>query len=567
MSSTSIGTGTVVQIGGRTIISGSASGIDTSALVEAAYQARLSEARKLADKVDINNNKGSAYAQLQDMLLNVQSSLTNLKRVYGSSTTNNSVFNKKAGTLASSTATDPSTLLAVGVNAGAVKGDYEIEIVSKATAQKVRGTDVASNTAALGYTGTFDIQLSGGTAASINVTAGMTLQQLAAAINTQSTTSRVAASVVKVSDTAYQLVLTGLDTAQDIQITSTGGDDVMNLLGVTDGVGGFNNEVQASGQAELVIDGITIFRNTNSFSDAISGVQFNILKAEPGNTMTLSVTEDYSSVKTGILDFVDAYNELRDFVIQNQTLVDGVASEDAFLYKDQQLSSLNLELQTILSGTFTNSAGFTNLRNIGFTFTATNKIALQDEAKLDSAIIDNFDSVKALFETQFSSDNAQFNIVANTSRTKSLNIAMDITHDGSSITSVSVGGDANLFDIVGNLIRGKTGTVYEGLSFAYIGTTSTTVNLTVEQGIADLVSGVTKRYGDELTGSIQKAINSLAQDNERMEARADSVRERAEAYRDRLIEKYAKFEEQLAASKALLAQLRAILGTDKRDDR
>ncbi|MCB1118271.1 MAG: flagellar filament capping protein FliD, partial [Chlamydiia bacterium] len=130
----------------------------------------------------------------------------------------------------------------------------------------------------------------------------------------------------------------------------------------------------------------------------------------------------------------------------------------------------------------------------------------------------------------------------------------------------SVGGDNTLFDITGTLIKGKAGTVYEGLSFAYVGTTNATVNIDISQGFADMFTNAMEGYTSVTTGIIQTEKLSLEDQNNNLEARSERVIERAEDFRDRLIEKYAKFEAQVSAAQTILAQIQAILNINNKDN-
>ena len=185
---------------------------------------------------------------------------------------------------------------------------------------------------------------------------------------------------------------------------------------------------------------------------------------------------------------------------------------------------------------------------------------------LDTAIIDDPDVVRNIFQTQYSDDNAEFEILSNTSTQVSLNFALDITTDGTNITNVSVGGDNTLFTFSGGTIKGAVGSIYEGISFAYVGTASTTVNIAFDQGFADLASNTLEGLVNTVDGLIQQEKLAIESTNENLQSRADRVRERAEAYRLSLIERYARFESQLNQANGLLNQIRAILGTNDDDN-
>jgi len=316
--------------------------------------------------------------------------------------------------------------------------------------------------------------------------------------------------------------------------------------------------LQGSQQAIVELDGIPVTRDNNVIDDLIDGVTLTINNQEPGTFLDLTITADNSALKDDILSFVESYNEFRSFVSTNQTVgSDGSVSEDAVLYRDNYLSGMNLNLQGLLGGIYGSGVKYDNLRSIGITLNPNNELEV-DESVLDDAISNEYDEVQSLFQTTTTSSNTEFRMMSNTSRTQSLNVAIDITHSGAAITNASIGGDSSMFTVSSSLITGVAGTAYEGMTFAYVGTTSTTVNFTMEQGFADLVNSNMKSYTDLVLGSIQSEILDINDQNVLLNTRATRVRERADDFRNALIDKYARFEAQISAAKSVLAQLKAL---------
>ena len=562
MATSTVSSGGVSTQGNRTYLFGTSSGIDTSALVEAAYNQRVAEADKIDVKIDTNTKKVDAYTTLQTLAQAVQDSMKNLRTTYSSLGNANYVFNSRSGTLSTSSSTDPTKLLGVSIDAGTALGSYEIEVVQKAKAHRIGSDPAASSTTALGATGSFNIGLASGSTATINVTSGMSMTDIATAINQSTSTSGVTASVLKISDNSYQLVLSGNTTAKAIQISGVTGTDVLQNLGVTNG-GAIKNELQAADQAILKLDGIQITRDSNEITDLISGVNLSIKNAEPGTTIDLEVTTDNSTIKDAILSFTEAYNNLRDFVTINQTVSSsGTVSDDSILFGDTILKMMNDAVQPLISASYGNGGGaLSTLRELGITLTDGNKFEV-DETVLDAAIISNFDQVKNIFSTQMTSSTPNLALLGNTSKLKSLNVNFSIAVDSSgAVTGVTANGVGNMFDISGNSIKGKAGTIYEGLSFAYIGTTNSSITFSMTQGLGDLLANTLDNFTNTATGTIAQQKLDLGDENTTMAERADRVRERADDFRTKLIDKYAGYEAAIARSKSIIAQLKAILGT------
>ena len=556
--------GNLSQSGNTIFLSGGSSGLDTAALIEAAVKQRLREADKIDVRIDENLAKYDGYSTLQSLGSSLQSSLTALRKAYGFSSTDGSVYNQKAGTIATNNSVDPQSILGVNVTEDAAIGTNTIIVQNKAKSMRVASEYSADATAALGLNGDFDIRLENSSWANISVAAGDSLNSIAAKINAASGDSNVSAQVIKTSENEWQMVLTGLETGQYMQTATGAGDNILQAIGVHDGGGAYQYELQANENAQVLFNGVAVTRNSNVIDDLVEGVSLDIKNADPTTEITLDIGNDAPAVKDAIMNFVESYNALRDFVItNNQVSSDGTVSEDAVLYNDNIMKSLDSSLQGLFSINFVTGAQET-LREIGIEFDPNNKLKV-DEITLDNALLDDFGAVQALFQSQYSDDNAEFNITRNTSQNASLNFALDITHDGTNITNVSVGGDNSLFTVTGSTIKGNAGTIYEGLTFAYVGNTSTTVNVGFNQGFADLGANLLENFTNNINGTIQSEKLSIESQNENLDSRASRVRERAEAYRLSLIEKYARFESQLSAAKATINQIRAILGTNNDD--
>lgn len=556
----------ITTLGNRTFLFGGASGIDTSSLITAAYNAKKSEADKIDVQVKKNTAKFEAYDKIRTLSNAVKTSLANVQKNYSILAGNTDLFDQRTGSLSTNTAVSATSLVDVKLDPGTTLGVHEIIVQTKGQAQRVTSDSSTSATDPLGYTGSFSIGIAGKTASSVNVTSGMTLTDLAAAINTSSSTTGVTATIAKVSDTSYQMVLTGSDINKAIQITGVTGTDVMQSVGVTDGVGGYPNILQPAQPTSIKVDGITYSRDSNSFSDIITGVTINVKGADPATTINLSVENDNSGVKAGIQSFITSYNALRDYIKSQQVVSDkGTLDSSVVLFGDTVMETLNRTLQGILGGSY-GSGGTTlsTLRNVGITLDTDNKLVM-DETKFDTALIDKFSEVRDIFQAKVTVDNTEFRMTKNTSTNGNQNFAMQITMSGGAISGVSVGGDSSLFDFSNGTITGKTGTAYEGMSFAYIGTADTTVNVNVQAGLSDTISSTIDKFSDVLNGDLTKEMNGISSQNTLLEQRSSRVLERASAYRENLINKYASFESKLAQAQTVLAQLQALTKSNNED--
>ena len=346
---------------------------------------------------------------------------------------------------------------------------------------KVIGSSVSDQTAALGYSGTFSIGLAGGTSANISVTSDMSLQGIVDAVNAQSSTTDVQASIVQVSSGQFEMVLSGTTDAADITTSSVSGDDILNKLGVTDSSGAFTDVLQAAQPAKFTLDGVSLTRDSNDITDVLSGVTFNLLQDTPtGTTLNISIAPDTSQIQTALQTFVTDYNAFRDFVSgQQQLSSDGTVSSSSVLFGDGTMRAITTQMEQALN----TSIGGQSLASLGLSFSSTNDLVL-DASALSTALSQNLDGAMSLLAAQTTTSSSALSVV-DTSSSPPASFALDLTVDSSgALTSASVGGDNSLFTVSGNSIIGNANTIYAGMAFTYTGSTSTSVTVTSTTGIA-----------------------------------------------------------------------------------
>jgi len=553
---------------GGVFIGGIKSGINTAALIDAAVAQKTRRADVLQVEIDENTAKIAAYDQLTTLTSAVDTALTRLRGPEGFFDDRENAFALKAGTVLTSDGSDFSSILDISIGSDAVPGTYEIEVLEVAKVQRVGSSNIADDTAALGYAGTFDLGLLGGGTANINITAGQSLRDIASAINALKDTSGVEASILKVSETEFQLILSGRETAKDLETFPTSGDDVLNLLGVSDGFGGFQNTLQAASGALIKFDGIEIRRDDNNFDDLVDGIELNIKNAAPGTLISLEVDNDVTSVKDAIIGFIEAYNAFRDFVVQNQQVDNsGNVAQNAILFSDGLLNGLTDQYSDLIGQNFGNGGVIQTIRDLGITIGNNNKLEITDEVKLDAALLNNFEEIKSAFASSAQTDNEEFRLTRNTSTISSTSITFDLTTDGAgTITGVTANGDGSAFTIDGDSVVGAIGGQFEGLRFTYVGTdANVTINADLSQGLADKIINRSNAYTDSVTGLIIREKASLQSQNREKTQDASDIIAKAEKFRQTQIEKYAKLEADTARLNVLLDQIRAILGNNDDD--
>lgn len=566
----SLSTGIVASTSSdRLYIVGAASEIDTSALVEAAYQQKTAKADRIDVEIDENESKVTAYTTLQELGETMLESLESLKQTYGYSNQGASVYDDITSYLSSSADVDLTSVLGVSVDETAVQGAYTLEVSQLATKMKVTADPVADKTAALGLEGTFTLATENGTATEISVTASMSLDDLVDAINNISSDTNVSASIVKTSDSSYTMVLAGTVTGEALEYASTGGtNDILQSLGAVNASAVFQNITQPAQDAIVYLDGLEVTSSSNTIEDVLEGVDITLYAAMAGEDINLEIDYDYTAVKDAITSLVDSYNDFRAFYDEQMTLDNstGDVDDSSVLFSDSMLDGMNSQMSSIITSIFGSNDSMTTLREIGIELNDDNYLEIADDDVLNDVLLNNYDELRELFQTSVTSDNNYISLIDNESTLTDFSLTFDITVDGSGdISSVSVGGDSSLFSYNGDLIVGEENTIYAGLTFAYIEDTNASVTLTVKQGLADLLYNAIDAYTNSLGGLLQETINDIQSINTDLSTEAGDIRDNADDFYQSEVERYARMEVEVAAANSLLNTVRALLGIDSDD--
>jgi flagellar hook-associated protein 2 len=557
VSSTASTTTTAASTASTTTTSGTktTTSVDWDALIAAQVATKTAQATTIDTKITANEAKIAAYQSLQTLLSTLSTDTDSLSDSIVNSLSS-SVYGTRAATITTTGDVSASAALSMSISNGAATGDHTLTISQIAEAQKVLGSAVSDQTAELGYAGTFSLGLADGTSADISVTSGMSLEDLVDAINAQTSTTNVQASIIQVSSTDFEMVLSATKDNADIVTSSVSGDDVMNKLGVTDSSGDFTNVLQVAQAAVFTLDGVSITRDTNDITDVLSGVTFNLLQTTPtGATVNIAIEADTSSIETALQTFVTSYNAFRDYVAGQQTLAsDGTVDSTSVLFGDGTLRDITTQMEQALNF----SIGGLSLSDLGLSFDETNDLVL-DTSVLSTTMTNSLDDVISLLAnrvTPSSSSLAVVNIGSSVPASFTLDLVVD---ESGSLTSASVGGDSSLFTVSGNSIIGKSGTIYAGLAFTYTGSTSQSIDITATSGIAAQIHSIAKSTSNTSTGTIQSVITNLQTQDDTMQTQIDDINARAAVYKDMLTAQYAKYQSAISSANSMLDYLSALL--------
>lgn len=416
-------------------------------------------------------------------------------------------------------ATSSSPSVGVTAASGAATGSYSVSVSALAQAQSIVTAGQASTTAPIGtgasttltfsfgtisggtlsngvYSGaTFTPSSSGTKTVTIN-SSNNSLSGIANAIN--SANIGVTATIVNNGSptTPYQLVLTGPSGASSSMDVSVSGDATLSSL-LTYNPAGTQDMTQtvAAQNAQMMVNGIPISQSTNTVSNAVSGLTFN-LSGVTSSPATVSVTQNTSGIVSAVNSFVSAYNSLN-------TAIQGVAGYNSStnsggpLMGDPMVMAIENQIRNVMDQPVNGTTSlYSTLSQIGVTFQKDGTLAV-DNTKLTNAISSSPSDIASLFSTVGKASDSLVSYVASSNVTQPGTYAVNVTQMAAqgSLTGSSA---ANL-------------TITKG--------TNDTLNLTVD-GIA---TSVVIPAGTYTASSLATELQSLINGSSAMSSAGQSV--------------------------------------------
>ena len=280
-------------------------------------------------------SQDAAYTTLGTDLSNLTTSLQALTDFQG-------VLAQKEGS-----SSNTSVLQLTSASNSAISGSHTIVVSALAQTNSYYSEDFANSSDLIN--GNISISVNGGTAVNIPTdSGGDTLAQVAANINNAN--AGVTANVI--TDSGGQrlsLVSNTSGVVGNVTLNSTLTDatNPSNTISFT--------QAQPGSDASFTVDGISETSSSNTVSNAIPGVTFQLLSAAPGSPVQVEITNNNTSVETAVNTFVSDYNQaLTDINTQEGKNSSGNAEP---LFGSPNLAMLQEQLQSAL--TFITSPGIT----------------------------------------------------------------------------------------------------------------------------------------------------------------------------------------------------------------
>jgi flagellar hook-associated protein 2 len=358
----------------------------------------------------------SAYGILKSSLAEFQNILTPLS--------DPDIFNAKAINVPT---TDVVTFNSLTAQAQA--GSYQLEVEQIASAQSIAFNSSQTDASqALGKTGDLTFKVGEWSSASgtpvfsanadtlgftVNLTADDTLESIAGKINGNTDNTGVLASVITI-DGKVQLLVTGESGSSNALEITASTTDLSEFeynaasIAAQDPANPTAIETQSGQDAIFKLNGLEVTRGSNNISDVITGLDFTLNKADVGNNVSFSISQDKSTAETAIRGLVDAYNVLQETLKplvgvstdENNNLVRGNLSNDGTAKTlvnriSQAISSSVLGLDP--------SGGYSAFSSIGLRTAIDGSLSI-DEEQFGIVLNRDFDKLSKLFAVDTSSE-------------------------------------------------------------------------------------------------------------------------------------------------------------------
>jgi len=528
-------TSTTAASGSAALVAlGAGSGIDTAALVANLAAAQKAPAEALiAGRETANKARVSTLATISSSL---DSFSTALSALVG------------GGTLY----TQPTTSDAAAVAASPIAGTRipgtlaaSLQVTRLAAAQTVMSAAQADAAAPIGR-GTLTLAAGAGTATITIDASNDSLAGLAAAISGAGV--GLAASVVN-DGTGSRLVVKGATgAASAFTITPDAGADAGLATFAYPGSGGGGMALaQAATDAALVLDGIPVTRASNTISDLVPGVKLQ-LKALTAGSVAIGATQPTSAMRQAVVDFVDAFNEVKATL--DTATANGLNGAEAGPFgRDTTVRGLVRQMGALAAAPLVSTGAITSLADLGVATGMDGKLSV-NTTRLDAALARDPDGVAALFNPVQTSSSGAVQIKS------AMGAAAPGTYKLTDLVpgpppSGKINGVAMIAAGQRLVAPSKSGAT--GLVVQVTGATAETT-ITVEPGLG----GALKQIRDGLRGTggplallgdaLTRQAETIAGDRTRMEARAD-------AYQARLQASFAAMNTRVSAFKATQSYL------------
>lgn len=522
---------------------GIGSGLDIKSMVtDLAAAAKGPKEALLAKREEANAAKVSTLASISNAIDSFAVALSGLI---------------SGGSLFSQPTLSDSGIFTATATPGARLGELSasIEVVQLAQAQTVSSVSFANRADSVGH-GELTITTANGNFVVTIDESNDSLDGLARAISASG--AGVTANVVTGVDGARLVVKGATGEANAFTLSVPGGTSSgLERFAFGPSVTGGMTQAQTAQDAIVVVDGVQVRRATNSFNDLIDGVQIDLTRAAPGQTVAMGVSRPTAAIGQAVQDFVAAYNELMTMIAEAtkaSTFTKGVVdSAGGALRGDIGLREMQRQLSQLSSmALVSQGSGPKTLAEIGVRTNRDGTLGV-NMAQLQQALANDPDGVEALFNPGQHSSSAFVTIKSAIGSVKpGVYTITDVVPASGGTAAAGILNGVAMTGIGGNLVA-RSGSPAQGLILGVTGAVGS-VTISIDPGLGGALQGIRdalRARGGPFEGSndrLSAEARKIAEDRELLEARS-------EKYYNQLLSTFTAMERRVSASKATQSYL------------
>jgi flagellar hook-associated protein 2 len=332
---------------------------------------------------------------------------------------------------------DPSVVTATKASSGVAKaGAYSVTVTQLATPQRTLIALPSAFTLGGEETITFsrgDPGTADYTEIPVSLPRGATPSQIVSAINVAANTFGVNATLIdtKTGANPQKIVLeSAAGSANAFSYTAANGELTLESLGTAE-------------NAIVQVNGLTFERSSNTISDAVAGLAFQLNDASSGKTVRLSVNPDTSAVSDKVKNLVDTYNVIREFLVKAIGPKVGGDEVSGSLQNNSAARSILVKLRSTITAKFTEKTSeITHWSALGVSFSRDGVLQF-DSAKFQTGFEEN----RQAAITALTNDASRPYVAANLPSGLAGDIAVvayQLTKTTGAVTAISTSGNETL---------------------------------------------------------------------------------------------------------------------------
>lgn len=262
-------------------------------------------------------------------------------------------------------------------------------------------------------------------------------------------------------------------------------------------------QIQAGQNARFIVDGVQLERASNTISDVVAGVSFDLLKAEAGTTISVAVNRDKAAINNVLNDFVGKYNSVVSWISSQMSYDQEKKETGGPLFGDSTLGGLsNRLLNTVISRVTGTSTELSTLALLGIKLQDNGNLSL-DQSTFSGLLDSDFQNIVDFFSVKGSTSSSALEYVNYARQTQQGTYDVVITQ---AAAQAKVTGATNLS---GGLAGNETLTVTDKAS-GQVAIVSLTAGMSLEDIVAAVNSEMARSYTQTLTSSQAMSLTSAA---------------------------------------------------------